>query len=111
MIAIIPERVIGMPRNTDRHRPESPVALKAHSRWTQTPNLISCESQLRASESLSAAASFSRFSQSYSPQFPVLGDLRLGDFEFRVAGMTNRHICTTNPQIRCAPRKTNLRLS
>jgi hypothetical protein len=23
MIAIIPERVIGMPRNTDRHRPES----------------------------------------------------------------------------------------
>jgi len=24
MIAIIPERVIGMPRNTDRHRPESP---------------------------------------------------------------------------------------
>jgi len=25
MIAIIPERVIGMPRNTDRHRPESPI--------------------------------------------------------------------------------------
>src|SRR5436309_9991656 len=25
MIAIIPERVIGMPRNTDRHRPESPA--------------------------------------------------------------------------------------
>jgi hypothetical protein len=25
MIAIIPERVIGMPRNTDRHRPESAV--------------------------------------------------------------------------------------
>jgi hypothetical protein len=24
VIAIIPERVIGMPRNTDRHRPESP---------------------------------------------------------------------------------------
>jgi len=24
MIAIIPEPVIGMPRNTDRHRPESP---------------------------------------------------------------------------------------
>jgi hypothetical protein len=24
MIAIIPERVIGMPQNTDRHRPESP---------------------------------------------------------------------------------------
>jgi hypothetical protein len=24
MIAIIPELVIGMPRNTDRHRPESP---------------------------------------------------------------------------------------
>ncbi len=27
MIAIIPERVIGMPRNTDRHRPESPRRL------------------------------------------------------------------------------------
>ena len=27
MIAIIPERVIGMPRNTDRHRPESPMGL------------------------------------------------------------------------------------
>jgi len=25
MIAIIPESVIGMPRNTDRHRPESPT--------------------------------------------------------------------------------------
>jgi hypothetical protein len=25
VIAIIPERVIGMPRNTDRHRPESPI--------------------------------------------------------------------------------------
>ena len=25
MIAISPERVIGMPRNTDRHRPESPA--------------------------------------------------------------------------------------
>jgi hypothetical protein len=25
MIAIIPEPVIGMPRNTDRHRPESPL--------------------------------------------------------------------------------------
>jgi hypothetical protein len=25
VIAIIPERVIGMPRNTDRHRPESPL--------------------------------------------------------------------------------------
>jgi hypothetical protein len=24
VIAIIPEQVIGMPRNTDRHRPESP---------------------------------------------------------------------------------------
>ena len=40
------------------------VALKAHSRWTRTPNLISCESQLRARESQSAAASFCRFSQS-----------------------------------------------
>jgi hypothetical protein len=28
MIAIIPERVIGMPRNTDRHRPESPDLLQ-----------------------------------------------------------------------------------
>jgi len=28
LIAIIPERVIGMPRNTDRHRPES-----AHCRF------------------------------------------------------------------------------
>jgi hypothetical protein len=28
MIAIIPERVIGMPRNTDRHRPESPLHKK-----------------------------------------------------------------------------------
>jgi hypothetical protein len=24
VIVIIPERMIGMPRNTDRHRPESP---------------------------------------------------------------------------------------
>src|SRR5438132_12148010 len=29
MIAIIPERVIGMPRNTDRHRPESPRSVLA----------------------------------------------------------------------------------
>jgi len=26
MIAIIPERVIGTPRNADRHRPESPYS-------------------------------------------------------------------------------------
>src|SRR5437879_10319106 len=29
MSAIIPERVIGMPRNTDRHRPESPRSVLA----------------------------------------------------------------------------------
>jgi len=28
VIAIIPERVIGMPRNTDRHRPESPLVIE-----------------------------------------------------------------------------------
>jgi hypothetical protein len=28
LIGIIPERLIGMPRNTDRHRPESPARNK-----------------------------------------------------------------------------------
>ena len=36
MIAIIPERVIGMPRNTDRHRPESPLGKDLPSVSTNT---------------------------------------------------------------------------
>jgi hypothetical protein len=32
MIAIIPEPVIGMPRNTDRHRPESPNEVTENKR-------------------------------------------------------------------------------
>ena len=34
MIAIIPEPVIGMPRNTDRHRPESPALAVSISSGT-----------------------------------------------------------------------------
>jgi hypothetical protein len=33
VIAIIPERVIGMPRNTDRHRPESPTGTSISGSW------------------------------------------------------------------------------
>src|SRR6202161_366448 len=55
MIAIIPERVIGMPRNADRHRPESPqrsVASKfSHfvSRYAQITYFTGCQTSVKSS--------------------------------------------------------------